>query len=84
MAKANATAAEMLAEIAHLRRDKLEQYLAADPKRAKTFWEFFDGAYASKLPLSAAYAQWEQNYGPVPCSDSHLRNLLSGRQKKRG
>ena len=84
MAKGSATAAEMLAAIAHLRRDKLEQYLAADPDRAKTFWEFFDGAYVSKLPLSTACAQWELNYGPMPCSDSHLRNLLSARQKKRG
>jgi hypothetical protein len=72
----------MLADIAHARRDKLDQYIEADPKRAAVFWEFFDGAYAAKIPLSAAEARWVKDYGPLPFSSSHLRNILSARQKR--
>jgi hypothetical protein len=78
------TVEEMLADIAHARRDKLDQYIEADPKRAKKFWEFFDGAYAAKLPMSAAEARWVKDYGPLPFSSSHLRNVLSARHQKRG
>jgi hypothetical protein len=78
------TAAAMLADIAHARRDKLDQYIEADPKRAAVFWEFFDGAYAAKIPLSAAEARWVKDYGQLPFSSSHLRNVLSARHQKRG
>lgn len=83
MAKAT-TAADMLADLADARRDKLERFLGEDAKRASLFWEFFDGAYAARIPLNRAMARWEQDFGPMPCAQSHLRNLLSARQKPRG
>lgn len=77
------TAADMLAQLEGTRRIKLEPYLEADPARAQVFWEFFDGAYTARIPLSIAIEQWVANYGPIPISDVRLGEVLRGRAKQK-
>lgn len=74
---------DMLAELEATSAHPIAAYEARNPELAAELWDFFMAAKDRRLDMEAAFDAWEANRGPLPCSRSHLRNVINARHRSR-